>query len=57
MLLDPLPLSQTVTTSWTPSPLERDVLKEKTSVDKSLLEYMSRKLKIICNEHELMIAS
>jgi len=26
MLLDPLPLSQTVTPSRTPSPLERDVL-------------------------------
>jgi len=26
MLLDPLPLSQTVTLSRTPSPLERDVL-------------------------------
>jgi len=29
---------------------------KKTSVDKPLLEYMSKKLnyKIICNEHELM---
>jgi len=46
MLLNPLPLSQTVAPSWTPSPLERDVLYGRPLDTNSMQCVCSRKQKL-----------